>query len=109
MTSKSDNKDFTKEFDALAKNTKDNLEAFRHRVLDLSKNELKRVIIALTEMPIETTVTLRNKKEVEIFGLGAKIKQDIISMTIEYLKNEGKQENSKGDKFSLTNLEVNNG
>lgn len=100
MTSKSPNG----KFDKLAENVNSKLELFRKTVNDLSKNELRRVLIAAVENPVEDTVKLNGANEKLAFNLASTIKQDIIGMTLEYIKNEeilNKQQDS-ADNFALT-------
>lgn len=83
-------------FNFLSQQTKTNLEKFRSEVSNLTSSELKRLLIALTEYPVEASKDLTSQKEIELMNLGIRIKQDIFMMSLEYLATQ-KEEGAKNE------------
>ena len=81
----------TVRFESLSKSVSEDLQVFRKEVKSLKKKQLSRVLLALTEYPVEQNVKLANEEELSVFKLGAKIKQDMVGMTVEYLNQEQKE------------------
>lgn len=63
----------------------DTLKSYRVAVDRLSKNEMRRVLINIIEDPIEKTVELSSKRELEAADIGIRLKGMYTHLTLESL------------------------
>lgn len=101
----------TERFVEFSRLVEQNLPLFREKVEDLSKNELKRVLNAVIEFPVERTVEIKHPKEAKVVELGVQLKQAMSEMAIEALEMEKQRliEEKENEEANEENKEQNNG